>query len=245
MPFKTSAKRLLQQSGAFPIARSLYRRINPRVRADRKADRDLYSTLIKPGHLVFDVGVNLGQKSEVFLDCGARVIGVEPNPLCLPTLHHLFGSDPDFTLIPKALASTEGKMTLHFAGTSSTASLRPDWQWVGIEGTPETAEVDVTTLDNLIATHGVPNFCKIDVEGFEYEVLKGLSRPIPIVTFEFHSDEPEQLEGCLNLLRGIADLQINAIPMNGLEFTFREWASPNSLDFKALPPKGDIFVRMI
>ena len=37
-------------------------------------------------------------------------------------------------------------------------------------------EVEVTTLDDLIAVHGAPAFCKIDVEGFEVDVLAGLTQ---------------------------------------------------------------------
>ena len=47
------------------------------------------------------------------------------------------------------------------------------------------AVVPVTTLDALIDRYGLPAFCKIDVEGFEEAVVRGLSRPIPSVSFEF------------------------------------------------------------
>jgi hypothetical protein len=45
-------------------------------------------------------------------------------------------------------------------------------------------EVPVTTLDALIAAHGVPAFVKIDVEGMEDAVLSGLSRAVSALSFE-------------------------------------------------------------
>jgi hypothetical protein len=45
--------------------------------------------------------------------------------------------------------------------------------------------IEVTTLDSLIEEFGSPGFIKIDVEGYEFEVLSGLSRPVRALSFEF------------------------------------------------------------
>ena len=44
--------------------------------------------------------------------------------------------------------------------------------------------VKTTTLDALIAKHGVPDMIKIDVEGHEKNVLNGLSQPVKFISFE-------------------------------------------------------------
>src|SRR5262249_60695009 len=48
-------------------------------------------------------------------------------------------------------------------------------------------EVNVVTLDSLIDEFGVPDYIKIDVEGFDLEVLRGLSQPIALLSVEFNT----------------------------------------------------------
>ena len=55
----------------------------------------------------------------------------------------------------------------------------------------EFVEVEVTTLDALIARHGVPTLIKIDVEGFEAEALSGLSQAVRALSFEFTTIQPD------------------------------------------------------
>lgn len=61
------------------------------------------------------------------------------------------------------------------------------------------------TINDLIEKYGLPNFCKIDVEGFEYEVLVKLEKPIPIIAFEFHLDNFTITLDCLRHLDRITN----------------------------------------
>lgn len=242
---KTATRRL----GLFPVARALYRSANPAVRQAKVIDRAFFATIIRPGDLVFDIGANLGQKSEIFLACGARIVAVEPNPLCAPTLRFQFARNNKWTLVAKAVGAAPGEARLNFVGTDSTASLRNDWAWLSEGGRLKArdVEVEVTTLDALIVAHGAPAYCKIDVEGFELEVLNGLTQPLPLISFEYHGEELDRLTACLDRLASLSAIVVNLIEMNGAGFLLPAWIShEEALDRArrgALPPVGDIFVR--
>src|SRR5262245_6490618 len=124
---KEHAKHVLHKLGLFPVARALYRRISPAHRRERQNNKDFYGTLVRPGDLCFDVGANLGQSIEALVELGAKVIAVEPNAECLPVLSFHFGRDPNVRIVAKACGKAAGVAQLHYSGTDSTASLRPDW----------------------------------------------------------------------------------------------------------------------
>lgn len=143
---------------------------------------------IQPGHLVFDIGANVGGKADGFLKMGASVVCVEPQPQCSNQLHQKYDNNQRVTLVQKALGAQPGTMQMMVcseAPTISTLSRRWTTGRFASYSWNQSINVEVTTLDQLIRTHGRPFYCKIDVEGFEYEVLSGLSSQIPYLSFEF------------------------------------------------------------
>ena len=64
--------------------------------------------------------------------------------------------------------------------------------------------------DAAIDQYGMPFYCKIDVEGFEQSVLLGLTRQIPVLSFEFCAEGLDQTQTCLDLLSRLGYAAFNA-----------------------------------
>ena len=165
----------------------------------------LYREFVKPRDLVFDVGAHVGDRIAAFRRLGARVVAVEPQPALVFTLKALYGRSSDVVVEAKAVGRNPGtiSMMINTANpTISTASrdfVRAADGAAGWEGQvwDRSIEVPVTTLDTLIGAHGVPSFIKIDVEGFEEEVLAGLTRPVTALSFEFTTIQREIARACI------------------------------------------------
>ena len=200
--------------------------------------RRLYRDFVGPGDLVFDVGAHLGDRTRAFASLGARVVALEPQPRLLPWLRRLVGRDPLVTVRAEAVGRAPGTAELAVSRRNPTVStLAEEWRGGIGERNPgfrgvrweETVEVPVTTLDALIQEHGLPRFCKIDVEGFEEEVLAGLSRPVPGVSVEFVSGSLAVAVACIHRLEALGEYEFNAIPGEGREFHFPEWRGGQAL----------------
>ena len=154
----------------------------------------------KDGVLVFDIGANKGNKAYVFAKMGYSVVCLEPERGALSTLHYRFDGRKNVTIVPKGVSDKPGSTTLNvFDYRSGFNTLSKKWagELSGTENhrtgqalTPlSTYEVSLTTLDELIAEFGMPHYVKIDVEGFELQVVQGLSRPIQFLSFEANLPE--------------------------------------------------------
>jgi len=165
----------------------------------------LYQRWVKPGGLVFDIGANVGNRIEIFLEIGAKIVAVEPQLHCVRILTEKFGNKISIENI--GLSHSDGILEFHIADESTISSFskefisktgsarfkRNEWR--------ERIQVPVSTCDKLIEKYGIPDFCKIDVEGFELEVLKGLNIKIPALSFEYCVPEmADNLYACLERL---------------------------------------------
>lgn len=97
-------------------------------------------------------------------------------------------------------APTPSSISREWVEAVRTSGRFADYLW------HESQRVSVTTLDRLIEQYGVPVFCKIDVEGFEFQVLRGLSGPLKAVSFEF---TPEFIDAAVNCVRYLSQLGSN------------------------------------
>ena len=79
-----------------------------------------------------------------------------------------------------------------------------DYQW------DKTIKVEVTTLEAVIQKHGVPKYCKIDVEGYEWEVLQGLKSLVPNLSFGYTIEFMDTAKRCVEHLQNLGYVYFNA-----------------------------------
>jgi FkbM family methyltransferase len=179
--------------------------------------RGFYRQFVPPGSLCFDIGAHVGNRIRCWRSLGARVVAVEPHPDLLRVLRLLYGADPAVHLVPAALGSAPGTAPLLVdEGNLTVSTLSADWvervsadpSFDGLRW-QRVSETTVTTLDDLIARFGDPAFVKIDVEGFEAEVLAGASRPLRALSFEYLECALELALDCLDRLAQLGPYRYN------------------------------------
>ena len=237
------------------VLRSL--RIYHGDRTDRAAMDRLYGQFVRPADLVFDLGAHVGDRVASFRRLGARVVAVEPQPPLATTLSLLYGRDRAVTIEPVAIGARMGEIELKLnldnptVSTASAAFVRASAGALGWEGQTwtKTIRVPVTTLDNLVARHGPPTFIKIDIEGLEAEALAGLRRPVPALSFEFTTIQPDIAAACIVRCRALGYARYNAVLGEGRDLIHPDWLSASELAnwFSRLPAdanSGDVYARL-
>ena len=219
--------------------------------------RRRYREFLRPGDLAFDVGAHVGSRTRCFRALGARVIAIEPQPDFAAWLCWQFGADPLVTVVAAALGAAPGRATLHISRrTPTVTTLSERWTRQVRHGRgfaavawPDRCEVAVTTLDALIARHGRPRFCKLDVEGFEAEVVRGLSEPVPALSLEYLPAAIEVALAAVERLAGLAAYRFNVTEGERLRWLWPDWrGAGETLAWLARrppeAPSGDLWARL-
>lgn len=233
------------------------------VRAQRQdAQRRLralarhYEPFLSMGSVAFDIGANHGERTAAFRSLGARVVAVEPQSACVAELRERFAREGDSVeVVACAVAEQPGHVTLRINESDVLSSMAHDWierteasgrfeglsQWTGEE------RVEAVTLDALVDRYGVPDFCKVDVEGAEPQVFSGLTRPLRVVSYEFAAEALEPALWCLGRLEelGAAAFSFTTAESADLEAWSDASAMRERMNAIAADPRawGDVYAR--
>lgn len=191
---------------------------------------NLYGRFLASGDMAFDIGSLVGNRIGSFRRLGASVVAVEPGPRANQVLRLLYGRDPQVTLISAACGATEGTVRLNVNSENPSVSTVSDAFIQAAQGTDgwqgqrwdRTIDVVCTTLDNLIAKHGIPKFIKIDVEGQELDVLSGLGTPVAAISFEFTTIQRDIAHGCLDRLTNLGPYLFNVSLREDNQLMFKQ-----------------------
>jgi FkbM family methyltransferase len=223
-------------------------------RHNRAAMDALYAGFVKRGDLVFDVGSHVGDRVAAFRRLGARVVACEPNPPLVKTLRLIYGRDASVTVEPVAVGAAPGAIEMKINVDNPTVSTASGDFVKASEGAPgwegqswnKSITVAMTTLDALIAKHGVPAFMKIDVEGFEAEALAGLTQPVAALSFEFTTIQRDVAHACIRRCAALGYVRYNAALGESQTLVHDDWQSADAIGrwLTALPVEansGDVY----
>lgn len=150
-----------------------------------------WSQFIKPGDIVFDIGAYDGDYTAEYLHYDpSLIVAVEPQSEKISYLEKKFADrGVKVVVMHCALGERAGEATLHMCDNAATIStLSQEWMDKSrfacyIYNREE--RVSVITLDMLIAMFGKPSLIKIDAEGYDHIILRGLNIAVDAVRFEY------------------------------------------------------------
>ncbi len=219
--------------------------------------RRFYRQFMGPGDLCFDVGAHVGNRVRAWSALGAEVVAIEPQPQMLSVLERLYGKKSNIQILPIGVADQSGSLELLINTRNPTlTTFSADWadQFSSnpdISAAPfdDVVTVPVETLDELIRRHGVPVFCKIDVEGFEDRVLGGLSTAIPALSFEAFPLQVERSVACVKTLMKLGDYRFRTVLAEEFRWVEDDWIDGDAMlarlsEWSLDEGSGDIYAQL-
>jgi FkbM family methyltransferase len=229
----------LKYSWLFRIYQRLFKR--GEIERQNKEIR-FYQSFLPACKLVFDVGAYDGHKTAAFLKFTRKVVCIEPDQKSFDILLTRFRNK-------KARVNVERKAVTDFAGSaiihihhpgSAFNSLAPKWigilesdnlrRWDEKIAFTSDENIETITLDLLIDKYGRPDFIKIDAEGSEDCILRGLSHPVPYLSFEtLLPDYHEELKQCIERIESLGAAVSYNISINE-KLALNQFVSKNELE---------------
>jgi FkbM family methyltransferase len=146
--------------------------------------------------ILFDIGANHGLYTDANQEKYDLCVLVEANPMLCDELREKFKANTKIHVI-HAIASNKNTETFYISNADQISTADTNWitksrftgnyMWVPVNGIP------TISLDTLIKQYPEVTRIKIDVEGYEYNVLQSLHTKVPSLCFEFAEEKMEEL----------------------------------------------------
>ncbi len=216
--------------------------------------QDFYSQFLQAGNLYFDIGANYGNRIGPILKLGVKsIVAVEPQKLCCEHLRLQF---PSITVLQKGVGASEGVQDFFVSDNPVLSSFSTEFisrtendRFRGTNWEAATP-MQLTTLDNLVKEYGMPDFIKVDVEGYEEEVFKGLTQKVKLLSFEYTLPElADKLYVILQKLGSLGNCEFNYSVGESMAFELKDWIGYDPFLQLIISPEfvktgfGDIYVR--
>ena len=196
--------------------------------------KNFYAQFLKKGDTYFDIGANYGNRISPImkLEVGL-IVAVEPQEACCNYLRETFKG---ITVLQNGVGAIAETKTFYISSDSVLSSFSQDFiiktgdtRFVGNTWN-ETKQIEIITLDSIIEKYGTPDFVKVDVEGFEPEVFKGLSKPLKVVSFEYTVPElSDNLFPIIEKLDSLGNCTFNYSIGESMELHLKDWVNYNSI----------------
>ena len=217
-----------------------------------------YRQFLQPGDLAFDVGSHVGNRIVAWRRLGARVVAVEPQQVYADLLQRVFGSSPAVDILRVGLSDRAMQGELRVSDTTPTVStFRDDWiedvqadrRFTSIEWN-RCESVEMVTLEDLVGRYGVPQFTKIDVEGGELAVLRGLRRSLPALSFEYIPVQASAACCCIEQIASLGRYEFNWSETETMRWCSERWLTAHEMQnaLRAMPihnRSGDVYARRV
>lgn len=208
----------LKRFGFYENLKSFYINLQyEKYYSNHQNDYNFYKKLLNKKDLVFDIGANKGNKTNIFLKLKSKVIAVEPDKTNQKVLHSRFNYNDNLIVVNKIVSDKIGVETLNIVSDGNEVNTCSDkWKEV-IENNENNRfeadrsftireEIESTTLSDLIKKFGSPKYIKIDVEGYEYNVLKGLKSCVNMISFEANIPEfIDESKKCIDIINNLSE----------------------------------------